>query len=247
MAMPAIATTLTGSGNECNEPILNTETGPATLRAQWDANTINLNWYSDDTLLDVQQSADTCVYDVAITLPSTNPTKTGYTFGGWRVRSSAFDPATLNATINGDAYYAHGWHNAADYCFAGADNINNQGANICTTEPQVSDLAINEWKIIFNYGTLKGSSLCSTDAPTPGHVGQTGTPDENSSGQYCWCKTTGFDAEKDGSYISVETASWVFMSSNSNATSCLSGCAYNCAYYARTTQSFRVALYGQSN
>ena len=47
------------------------------------ANDITLNWYNGNTLHDT----NTCVYDSSVTLPSTEPTKTGYTFQGWKVRS----------------------------------------------------------------------------------------------------------------------------------------------------------------
>ena len=56
------------------------------------ANTINLNWFADTvangatTPLTVQSAAQQCTYDQSITLPSPNPTKTGYTFSGWRLR-----------------------------------------------------------------------------------------------------------------------------------------------------------------
>ena len=48
-------------------------------------NTINLTWYSvGDTVYETNQ----CTYDQPITLPATNPTRTGYTFAGWRLRTS---------------------------------------------------------------------------------------------------------------------------------------------------------------
>jgi hypothetical protein len=34
----------------------------------------------------VQSSAQSCVYDGALTIPSTQPTRTGYTFAGWEVK-----------------------------------------------------------------------------------------------------------------------------------------------------------------
>ena len=75
--------------NDCVESTLGTATGPANLEADWTANTINLEWYNEDTKLTVPTTSNTCTYDGGITLPSTNPTKTGYTFKGWKVRSAA--------------------------------------------------------------------------------------------------------------------------------------------------------------
>ena len=53
------------------------------------ANTINLNWYADSTSqtpLTVDTASQTCTYDQRITVPSTTPTKPGYTFAGWTLR-----------------------------------------------------------------------------------------------------------------------------------------------------------------
>ena len=62
-----------------------------TCTAVYDANTINLIWYNDTdanhgTAMTVESSAQSCVYDSTINIPDNEPTKTGYTFEGWRVR-----------------------------------------------------------------------------------------------------------------------------------------------------------------
>ena len=48
------------------------------------ANSININWYNENELHESNQ----CTYDGTITLPSTNPTKVGYTFSGWKLRTT---------------------------------------------------------------------------------------------------------------------------------------------------------------
>ncbi len=48
-------------------------------------NTINLTWYS---VGDTVYETNTCTYDQPITLPVTNPTRTGYIFSGWRLRTT---------------------------------------------------------------------------------------------------------------------------------------------------------------
>ena len=55
----------------------------ANVEANWNANTININWYNGDTRI----LQNTCTYDSSITLP-TEPTKPGYTFAGWRLRTT---------------------------------------------------------------------------------------------------------------------------------------------------------------
>ena len=81
---------------DCVESTLGTATGPANLEADWTANTINLEWYNEDTKLTVPTTSNTCRYDGQITLPSTNPTKTGYTFRGWQVRAAQCLPSDFN-------------------------------------------------------------------------------------------------------------------------------------------------------
>ena len=48
------------------------------------ANSININWYNENELHESNQ----CTYDGTITLPSTNPTKVGYTFSGWKLKTN---------------------------------------------------------------------------------------------------------------------------------------------------------------
>ena len=59
----------------------------ANVEANWNANTININWYNGDTRV----AQNTCTYDGSITLP-TQPTKPGYTFSGWRLRATPVGP-----------------------------------------------------------------------------------------------------------------------------------------------------------
>ncbi len=57
---------------------------PVKFVAIYKPNTINLNWYSvGDTVYETNQ----CTYGQPITLPATNPTRPGYIFSGWRLRT----------------------------------------------------------------------------------------------------------------------------------------------------------------
>ena len=88
VTIPVFATGVssTETAADCNESTLDTYTGTSNLSADWQANTIALHWYSDDTELTVPAESQSCTYDGTLTPPSTIPTKTGYTFKGWRVR-----------------------------------------------------------------------------------------------------------------------------------------------------------------
>ena len=69
----------------CDNTTLETYSGSADVEINWIPNTIKLSWYDGDTKLNVQQSAQTCAYDGLLTIPSTPPERTGYTFVGWTV------------------------------------------------------------------------------------------------------------------------------------------------------------------
>ena len=70
----------------CDNNTLETYSGNSNLSADWQPNTINLRWYNDNEKLTVQQSAQSCTYDGTLNIPSTPPTRTGYTFAGWEVK-----------------------------------------------------------------------------------------------------------------------------------------------------------------
>ena len=70
----------------CDNSTLETYSGTANVEINWVPNTINLSWYNGNEKMTVQQSAQTCSYDDLLTIPSTQPTRTGYTFIGWTVR-----------------------------------------------------------------------------------------------------------------------------------------------------------------
>ena len=70
----------------CTNNTLETYSGNSNLAADWQPNTINISWYNENEKLTVQQSAQSCIYDGGLIVPSTPPTRTGYTFAGWEVR-----------------------------------------------------------------------------------------------------------------------------------------------------------------
>lgn len=105
---PVIATGVNGDSASCTNNTLDTYSGTSNLSANWDANTIHLHWYTDETStteLTVPTTSQTCVYDGILTPPpvSSVPQKTGYTFAGWQVRArNLFDQT--NATLYKSSY-----------------------------------------------------------------------------------------------------------------------------------------------
>ena len=73
------------NGATCDSDNLGTSTNGSTAQTEaiWNANTININWYNGDTRV----AQNTCTYDGQITLPQ-QPTKVGYTFTGWKLKTN---------------------------------------------------------------------------------------------------------------------------------------------------------------
>ena len=212
---------------DCVESTLGTATGPANLEADWTANTINLEWYNEDTKLTVPTTSNTCRYDGQITLPSTNPEKTGYTFRGWQVKVAGFDLSAL--FDSGPLHYCSG----SKYDTLSVDACNDNMA----------------WATEYGNGILKGIASCNN---TPGDGESYENPifrkiyneediptqpenafNQNSTGRYCWCKATGVDPEKDGTYVDLHEV-WVYgniYDADENTTAeeaCAESCRYVC-------------------
>lgn len=227
--------TVTGDGNECVYDTLNTYTGPATITANWRANTINLNWYDNNTIMTPSNTtANTCTYDNRITLPSTNPTKTGYTFTGWEVMSQ-YDFSTIPINIDGTKRWAK-----SNSCYY-AENTDAAASVSCNSDTNFEELCQNEWKVKFNHGDLYGMAGCSN---TLGTLAIPGDP-TISDGIYCWCKATGYKITNSDTINAPTTnLAWVFDDHNSTTpANCISMCASRCASYAIKSAAFRTALY----
>ena len=230
MSYPAIALDANnhiepGSANDCVESTLGTATGPANLEADWTANTINLEWYNEDTKLTVPTTSNTCRYDGQITLPSTNPEKTGYTFRGWQVR-------------------------AAQSCFAGfEDDFNNvvNWGSLAVNEVQGAYSSVN-WRGIYQvdlgFGEIGLETQCST---TTANVGDTATEDELVVSEInegdCWCKITDF-TPKNGNKCSIASSRWVY---EGTPTDMCEYCYYDCLSSMQYEPTFYAVILGQSN
>ena len=93
-----------------------------TCTALWDTNIVYLKWYKTDT--DTQQYTDgnpatSCQYMTGAISPlPTHPTRTGYTFAGWKVTGWECDLSVIDATINGNNSYIDGdWKWWADFSY----------------------------------------------------------------------------------------------------------------------------------
>jgi len=203
----------------CTNNTLETYSGNSNLSADWQPNEIQLRWYNNNTLMDVQTAANTCTYDGALAVPSTAPTRTGYTFDGWTVRPE-YDFSTFT-TRTGKESRGKGENGS---CWRGIVGVD-VGSYKITCDDTFDDLEPGEWKNSFSYGTIYGMSMCSSTVGTT--RGEIGTPVE-SDGSYCWCKVTGYiPSNSNIKYAPSNTLPWVYCYKPS---SCKAGCADWCAW-----------------
>ena len=231
LIFPAFATdpdidTATAS---CSDDVFNSNTGPVNIEVNWEPNEINLRWYNNNTLITTSNNAsNTCTYDENdLTIPAA-PTRTGYTFKGWRARSQIHFSVSQLGLNRGVSRYGKGVYNNEDYCNSSYQASNGGGPEYCATNPNYMELQRNEWKIIFQSGVaLYGMSGCSTQV---GSAKQRGTPPID-GGKYCWCKATGYKDIAGPLYGPDTTLYWMYLLNRSNAVFCARDCATLCAYY----------------
>ena len=266
-AMAEVNVDITAGTNNpgCNNTVLHTYSGPTSLEADYTANTINLNFYSDENTV---YSTGTCTYDGGIELPSEDPTRTGYTFDGWQVRraaannnnqsggnnqtpitlSSLYSSETINVfsskSLNPGVYCegSSGWDEEnEDYLWYGTD----EGGSC--SDSAFTGLNNGEWRVTMPNGSVvKGEARCST---VEGEWATSGNPTddldlndlENGAG-YCWCKAT--SADSGNGYQPVSSSSWVFDDDVGNVGDCAARCAISCAGVVYGGGDFRRAVFG---
>ena len=221
--MPAFASGINANTNSapCTNTTLETYSGNSNLQADWAPNTINLRWYNNNTLMDVQTAANTCTYDGALAVPSTAPTRTGYTFDGWTVRPE-YDFSTFTVKTGAEA-----WGKTKNgNCWYGDRRTDSNASHQVQCNSNFDDLERGEWKNSFSYGTIYGMTMCSSTAGTT--RGEIGTPVETTNGEYCWCKVTGYiPSNSNIKYAPSNAVPWVYTYKPSN---CKAGCADWCAW-----------------
>ena len=248
----------------CTNNTLETYSGNSNLQADWQPNTIDLRWYNGNTLMNVQSAANTCVYDGALTIPSTAPSRTGYTFAGWQVRPEMdFSTISVNNYISG---YGKGLRNENDvnYCgYSGATyEESREGRSLCNELSEFNDLQSYEWKFQLVDGWLYGAAKCSGKSgnkySSTWNINYksdwTATYDELESATgdkvYCWCRATGFRQNNNNTlYGPSGNLMWVFADviySDTNSYFCPTICALRCGgSLARGWRDFRSALISQ--
>ena len=214
----------TGIGNvssaPCDNDTLSKYTGTANIEINWEPNVIGLRWSNGNEQINGQTS---CTYDGTITVPP-QPTKLGYTFKGWKVDHSC-GLKNVDTAVNAT------WR-----C-----SLNPNGRRI-GSNCQYTLTENGTYAVLFDYGIVLGEVLCST---TRGNAGIIGTPDTNDTGNYCWCRITGYIWPEGG--LCSTTSGWMYENLNSDdiaaGGTCESHCAGTCAYRLNTYEHRRIPLY----
>ena len=237
ISSPSYSSGITSNANSatCNNSTLETYTGTSNLQANWSANTIELHWYNDNTEITGTTVPSSCIYSGALNPPTGNdiPTKTGYTFAGWRVRQPSVCPfASSVCGLNGSAV------NGLTYSNYGYNN--HDGQNIYNTSTYGLTIP-GTWAVEFsNGGVARGVASCNSTQPTGNTMWETCNTDAfrlsnefsaTASGQgndkYCWCKMESY-TPSGGSTCNIASHSWVFNLDADTASACASYCASRC-------------------
>ena len=256
---------------DCDNATLDTYTGTSNLQADWQPNTIALHWYNGDDELTVSSASQSCVYDGTLTPPTTIPTRTGYTFKGWRVRQAAgCSFASQVCGLNGSAVngLTYDDSDSTTYGYNSNNGQNSENASIYGLT------STGTWAVKdTSGGIVKGIASCNSTKPNlwdtvmEGMDNGTMTEEQavntlwgtcntdafrpsntfssSSSGQYCWCKMTSYKPTG-GNVCNVASPSWVFSNDIASASDCAYYCAYDCAINVVAYPVFRRAVFGVS-
>ena len=225
----------------CTNNTLETYSGNSNLSADWQPNEIQLRWYNGNTLMNVQNTANTCVYDSTLTIPQNAPTRTGYTFDGWTVVPQ-YDFSTI-PNVNGTNRWAIGLYENHDRCWYDTDTTHEQIV-ACDSDDNYKELQRYEWKVRYDHGTLYGMTVCSTTDGTKYQIGNPATE----QGPSCWCKATRYRASNENTTkVPTQNLSFVFghtyRGADNEATWCYNACSQYCAYMAEHLSGVRTSLF----
>lgn len=212
--------------------------GNATCVAQWGQNIVNLLWNDNGaTTAHSGTQSDSCLYGPGdITVPTTPPTRTGYSFSGWKVTDW--------------------WHRLLDtfvgavrecYFYRAPNGDSGFNANNGTCVSYAHSVSSNNtWGVVYHNTNatrivIIGTATCSNQSTTLYATGNPGATD----GQYCWCRITSYTrGDISEQYNDLP---WVYaadLSANGcRSTSCLSRCGST--LYNSNNSTFQNALFGQ--
>ena len=234
------------NSSHCDNDVLSTYSGSANLTANWQGNPITVTWYNGDTEYDSNQ----CTYGGNLTMPSSIPQKTGYTFKGWRVRDLTCGLIHQSTLVDGEwsAFKTISGQSCIYMDFSTGDY-----SESCS-DTHIVGLNNGEWKVAFPYGILEGTSYCS--AKNGDNNNETWNNDStnwlateseltSASGEkkYCWCKVAGYTSDS-GNQCSLASSAWIFsIYGGETGTTCMEHCTSYCMELVGGLSDYRSVLY----
>ena len=203
--------------------------GNITCTAQWTPNNITLHWNSAYTgAPSINDSS--CEYDGGITLPTPPPSRTGYSFGGWRIHQCSLSEYQTNESVDFDVQHVRWEPEAANGQTMAVDFQDNT---------LISGLQPGEYAVTLSTGEIRGYALCS---PTNGSsYGNTNiTPNTSETGRHCWCGIT----SAGNNSCSVMSPVYAYNYDLGTSVRCANSCARDCAYYVRMNNILRANILG---
>ena len=210
-----------------------------TFTATCNPRSVTMNWFNDNgtSFTPSNSTANQCVYDAGVTIPSNTPSKSGYHFVGWCLDtglspywSAEWDMGYATNGLYWDASHAR-WEPIVQNGYTMYDEFGS-GATSGGLNP-------GEWGYTFDTSTgkeLLGRALCSA---TPGTHAQSGNPNQNTSGQHCWCAGIKY-AES----CEVASPSWVYSYNFNTEADCNAECAVQCVADVYGDIDFGQAIFG---
>ena len=254
ISTPLFATDISSSAStaDCKYAPLQRYSGTTNLTADWQANTIQLHWYSEDNeIQNVPSTSQSCTYGGSLTPPPVSyvPTRTGYTFKGWRARDLTCGLRHVDTSITGTWYASKG---SNGYCYYYNYDTEEEVGDDCS-DSHVAGLNNGEWETNFSYGTVKGTSYCSGKSgdnngyawSDPSRATTSELTSASGEKKYCWCAATEYTPDG-GTQCNIASPSWVFNDDYESASFCANNCALNCADLVGNDEGFRPAVFGVS-
>jgi len=177
-----------------------------TCTAMYDFNTVFLEWDPNGGQPSSIDTPESCFYGEDNGISGiAHPTKTGYTFNGWRLTYWQCYIPEIDTSKSGSS---RGY-------------INNNGGTYFSAE-EFGLTQLGTFAVRFSYGQVNGRSKCSSLS--------TGDNPGDDDGDYCWCKVTGV-IPTDGEQCDVDYFPWLVYGHTGG--SCTSNCADFCAQALR--------------
>jgi len=156
--------------------------------------------------------------------------KVGYVASdGKCISCSADKPYIYNGTCV--AACPSGYYEYNSNCFAKLDTY---------LQPNAVANNGDYYNILFNYGSVTLKGMCSSSSGTQF---DSGTPDMNNAGVYCWCRVTNFTPTN--GKTQTWNNSWVYVDYLDDVSGCQSDCLGQCEEYIdEENNAARKALYG---